>query len=269
MNRLSGQYVPAMRARRRLQKARALTQESQQLLGENERLRAEVTALRQALDVARLQTDLDRERVEALLHDTSHRIGNSLATVSSLLGLQLIRSTSDDVRQALEAARSRVHAIASSYRRLSPGTDQETASADEFLQDVLQDLARTASSEQAVSLVGEGDAIAINARDATTLGILVGELVTNALRHAFPHGRGGRILVLLQRDGAGVPRLRVIDDGVGMDSRARPGEGGLGSVIIKQLAQQFGGVPEYERRGEGGLEVSVPLPNMVRAKASG
>src|SRR5690606_7440274 len=84
---------------------------------------------------------ISRQRVEALLQDTNHRVGNSLATVSSLLALQVMRSRSDEVRDALEAARLRVHAIASAHRRLRLGDDLESASASEFLTAVIEDIA--------------------------------------------------------------------------------------------------------------------------------
>lgn len=226
-------------------------------------LESRLAGLTQSLDTARIHADRERERVETLLQDTSHRIGNSLATVSSLLGLQMLRSRSEEVKQALEAARSRVHAIASAHRRLRLGDDLETANAGDFLEAVLEDLARTTSSSKMVALVGEVDAIPISARHATTLGILIGELVSNALKHGYPDSRAGRILVRLQRDSVGVPILSVIDDGVGVDSPMLAGEGGLGSVIVKQLAQQFGGIPAYQQRETGGLVVSVPMPGLT------
>lgn len=243
----------------------ALAHNRNLLRSENELLESLVQERTQAVEEARAHAEHERARVEALLQDTNHRIGNSLATVSSLLGLQLIRSKSEEVRQALEAARSRVHAIASAHRRLRLGDDLETASADDFLDAVLDDLASTVTGTKAVTLTGEIDPIVISARDATTVGILVGELVTNALKHAFPAERGGHVIVRLRRDAAGVPILTVMDDGVGIASDSQPGEGGLGSVIIKQLATQFGGVPEYLRRDEGGLAVVVPLPGLDKA----
>ena len=235
-----------------------------ELAGQHARLAERTAALRDRQRLA----EGEQERLEALLQDTSHRIGNSLATVSSLLGLQMLRSPSAEVKQALEAARSRVHAIASTHRRLRLGDDLQTASADEFLDAVLEDMARTTASS-AVALVSEVDAIPISARDATTLGILIGELVSNAHRHGFPAGRVGRVLVRLQRDSGGMPVLSVVDDGVGMERLLAAGEGGLGSVIVKQLAQQFGGVPHYERSQAGGLAVSIALPGLVREPADG
>ena len=232
------------------------------LHSENEVLEAHVIDRTQALDEARIHAEQERQRVEALLQDASHRIGNSLATVSSLLGLQLLRTKSEEVRVALESARSRVHAIASAHRRLRLGHDLETASADEFLEAVLEDIAKTASGSKFVTIKGEFDPIMVGARDATTIGILLAELVTNALKHGFPDGRTGAIAVSLKPDATGVPVLMVVDDGVGPPEGQSLGEGGLGSVIVAQLANQFGGAPRYERRPEGGLSVSVPMPNI-------
>jgi two-component sensor histidine kinase/CHASE3 domain sensor protein len=239
----------------------ALARSKDQLRTENEILEAHVADRTRALEEAREHADRERQRVEALLRDANHRIGNSLATVSSLLGLQLLRSKSEEVRAALEAARSRVHSIASAHRRLRLGGDLETASADEFLDAVLEDIAATASDTRNIKLVGQFDPIVVSARDATTMGILVGELVTNAVKHAFPAGRAGTITVILKRDTAGVPLLNVVDDGVGI-AGDQPGEGGLGSVIVRQLAKQFGGEPHYEQRAGGGLSVRLPLPGI-------
>lgn len=238
------------------------------LQSQNEDLEAHIRADTLAADEAHVLVERESLRVEALLKDTSHRIGNSLSTVSSLLGLQLLNSNSQEVKQALEAARSRVHAIASAHRRLRLTDDLQTARTDELIEAVLHDLANTVSETQLVSLVGEIDPFVISARDATTIGILVAELVTNALNHAFPDGREGRIIVRLNRDADGVPTLSVIDDGVGIKRHCALGEGGLGSVIIEQLAHQFGGTPTYQRRAEGGLSVVVALPRIERRQAT-
>src|SRR5690606_2770117 len=99
-----------------------------------------------------------------------------------------------------------------------------------------------------------------------TIGILVGELVTNAVKHAFTGRERGLIEVILRRGEEGVPELAVVDDGVGLPGELPPGDGpGLGSVIVKQLAMQFGGEPRYERLPQGGLRVVVPLPDIEGA----
>ena len=249
------------------QQVGALSKTQSLLLGENEILDARVRERTQDLEEARQHAEHERQRVEALLQDASHRIGNSLATVSSLLGLQLLRSNSSEVRAALESARSRVHAIAAAHRRLRLGEDLETASAEDFLGAVLEDLATTIPSADRINLAGHFDPIVIRARDATTLGILLSELVTNAIKHAFPGGSGGAIEVQLTRVD-GVPTLLVRDNGAGLPAGSAQADDGLGAVIVRQLANQFDGVPQYENPETGGLLVSVPLPGLDGKKPS-
>ncbi|WP_338720592.1 CHASE3 domain-containing protein [Devosia sp. XK-2] len=255
-------YALLMRSQRQVS---ALAQRHLGLVSQNEALEAEIAERTRDIEEARAHAERERERVEALLQDTNHRIGNSLATVSSLLALQVMRTQSDDVRNALEAARSRVHAVASAHRRLRLGDDLETASADEFLAAVLEDIAETQIDSGRVLVRSELAPIEVGARDATTLGILVGELVTNALKHAFPGDRRGEILVTLARTEDDVPALSVKDNGVGIAPDGEMGETGLGSVIVRQLSSQFGGEPEYRAVESGGLEVTVLLPELGSA----
>lgn len=257
-------YALLMRTQKQVS---ALTQRHKGLLTQNEALEAEVAERTRDIEEARAHAERERQRVEALLQDTNHRIGNSLATVSSLLALQMMRSRSEDVRTALEAARLRVHAVASAHRRLRLGDDLETASADEFLSAVLEDIGETQTDGGRVILRGELDPIEVGARDATTLGILVGELVTNALKYAFPGDKRGEITVTLTRNDDNVPMLRVRDTGVGMPKVDDASETGLGSVIIKQLSEQFGGTPSYGSPPGGGTEVTIFLPALDGASA--
>jgi two-component sensor histidine kinase/CHASE3 domain sensor protein len=240
----------------------AMAQRHRGLINQKEALEAEVAERTRAIEEARAHAERERLRVETLLQDTSHRIGNSLATVSSLLALQLMRTRSEEVRTALESARLRVHAIASAHRRLRLGEDMETASANEFLSAVLEDIATTQTDSGRITIEGNIEAIEVSARDATTLGILVGEFVTNALKHGFPDGRHGKVDVSLYRDAEGVPTLKVSDDGIGLPEDQ--GEGGLGSVIISQLSGQFGGAPAYSKSGDSGLTVIVALPALSK-----
>lgn len=229
------------------------------LLLQKEELEAHVRARTAEVEEARAHAERERARVETLLQDTNHRIGNSLATVSSLLGLQLTRTGSSEVRMALEAAQSRVQAIASAHRRLRLGDDLETTDAAEFLDAVINDLRKTQPSDRRVSFETDFDSLTISARDATTIGIVMGELLTNAIKHAFPNNQPGRIWVRLKRD-SNIVRLIVEDDGRGLPRDFDQRGGGLGAMIIRQLARQFGGEPEFGTREGGGTMVTVALP---------
>ncbi len=246
----------------------ALTLRQHGLVSQNEALEQEVAERTQAIQEARDHAEREQQRVEALLQDANHRIGNSLATVSSLLALQLMRTRSQEVKVALEAARLRVHAIASAHRRLRLGDDLESASAEDFLAAVLDDIEGTQAERSRIAVRGEIEPIVVGARDATTLGILVGELVTNALKHAFPDGRRGTIIVALFRNDEGVPTLKVEDDGVGLPDGTEASDGGLGSVIVRQLSDQFGGKPTYTKGLNGGLAVVIALPALEKVWTS-
>jgi len=237
----------------------AFWSEQNWLVSHNEELEASVRERAAALEEAKAHAERERARVETLLQDTNHRIGNSLATVSSLLGLQVNRTHSPEVKVALEAAQSRVQTIASGHRRLRLGDDLETTRADEFLSAVMEDLQTTQVHKDNLTFETDFDPIVINARDATTLGIILGELVTNALKHAFVNGRAGHLSARLKRLDDGRASLCVEDNGVGLPIADGRGDGGLGSMIIRQLANQFGGEPRYEARADGGTSVTIIL----------
>lgn len=251
------------RAQRRVSE---LAQRESRLIEQNEELEAHIRARTVEVEEARGRAERERARLETLLQDTNHRIGNSLATVSSLLGLQLARSGSDEVKSALEAAQGRVHAIASAHRRLRLGADLETTDAADFLSAVVDDLTTTVPADKPIAFHHDLTPMELPARDATTLGIVVSELVTNAVKHAFSPGSGGNIWIRFLRSGDGAPELRVEDDGHGLPEAAPTGSG-LGALIIKQLARQFGGVPEYGPREGGGTLVRVQLPNLGTSRA--
>lgn len=247
------------------QQVTALARTQTALRLQNEELEAHVRARTVEAEEARAHAERERARVEALLRDTNHRIGNSLATVSSLLGLQLTRSESEEVRAALEAAQSRVQAIASAHRRLRLGDDLETTEAGEFLAAVIEDMRKTQPPDRGIRFETEFDSLVINGRDATTLGIVLGELLTNAVKHAFPDQRTGCIWARLKVDADGAAALIVEDDGCGLPDDAEQLEKGLGSMIVRQLARQFGGEPSFAVREGGGAVVSVALPALGKA----
>ncbi len=239
----------------------ALAQQQNRLRSANEELEAHVRERTAEVEEARGHAERERARLETLLQDTNHRIGNSLATVSSLLGLQLARTSSDEVRNALEAAQRRVQAIASGHRRLRLGADLETTDAAEFLADVIDDLAAQMPPGKPVTFEKHLEPMIIPARDATTLGIVVSELVTNALKHAFTAGQAGTVAIRFERPEGGVTSLTVEDNGSGI--AAGDGQEGLGALIVKQLARQFGGTePEYRAREGGGTAITVRLPRL-------
>lgn len=167
------------------------------LHSENIALEARVKERTQELERARNHAEKERQRVEMLLQDVSHRIGNSLGTVSSLLGLQLNRSDNEEVRSVLGAARDRIQTISTAHRRLRLSDDMETTLLAEFLSSVVHDveLAMPLELRENITIHTNFKECRLSSRDATTLGIILGELLTNSLKHAFPDKRSGDIYI--------------------------------------------------------------------------
>ncbi|BBL53797.1 hypothetical protein MF1_10550 [Bartonella quintana] len=234
------------------------------LHSENIALEARVKERTQELEKARNHAEKERQRVEMLLQDASHRIGNSLGTVSSLLGVQLNRSTNEEVRSVLGAARDRIQTISTAHRRLRLSDDMETTLLAEFLSSVVHDVELAVPFElrENITIHTSFKECRLSSRDATTLGIILGELLTNSLKHAFPDKRSGHIYISFGPQEDGQLMLIVEDNGVGMKHQTSEQKTGLGRVVVEQLCMQFGEKPIFETSALGGTKILIPLPKL-------
>lgn len=241
-----------------------LSATKQKLNEENIELESKIMERTKDLENARLHAEKERQRVELLLQDTSHRVGNSLATVASLLSLQANRSKNEKVAHALISARDRIQTIASAHRRLRLGTDMETTKVNEFLQSVIHDIELSMPNEikKRVSIVPELQSFSFSSRDATTLGIVVGELLTNAIKHAFPPPKTGEIHVFFGKRYNGPLCLIIEDNGTGFCQKNDTKQTGLGLLVAKQLCIQFDCEPIYEIVETGGTKVTIDLSSI-------
>ncbi len=251
--------------------ARVLFEGQSALLSEKELLEQRVSERTAELEKERGIAERERQRVEILLQDSNHRIGNSLATVSSLLGLQLRQTRSEEARSALSAARDRVQTVSTAHRRLRLGEDMESTRIDEFLETVIEDIRNAIGEDRKISFQTDFAPLDLKARDVTTVGIILGELITNAVKHAFKGRQEGQIAVSVRYDGeTGIPALIVEDNGVGWqrgDAENAKEQTGLGTLVVEQLCMQFGEKPVYEISESGsGTRVIVRLSSLAKAK---
>ena len=181
--------------------------------------------------------DLLRERAN-LLDEMQHRVANSLQIIASVLLLKARAVKSEETRRHLNDAHSRVMSIAAVQQHL------QFTTGDVVVGPYLTKLCGSLSS----SIIEEGRGLTISvvsqqavvkAREAVSLGLVVTELVINALKHGFPDGREGliRIRYAVEPDGW---VLTVADDGVGMGANQPVTKGGLGTSIVQGLARQLG-----------------------------
>jgi two-component sensor histidine kinase len=200
--------------------------------------------IRKARDDAEAEVHASRDRYaalaaerEVLLREVNHRVGNSLQIIASLLHLQANSSTQDGVKAALTNAMGRVAAVAQVHRRLYTSHDLKSVLLNQYLEALLEDLRRSAEGNKMSRLTLRAEPIEIDPDRAVAIGIIVNELVMNAVKYAYPDG-AGPIHVVLGGHGDDL-ELSIADDGVGLNVKTDPRSTGMGQRIVTAMAQKL------------------------------
>jgi len=197
---------------------------------------------------------------QLLLFDINHRVKNHLQSIVGLLSLAAARITDvDGARTALRAAATRLVVLGKVYTKLQIGIG--SASAVEvrgFVEELCGDLASSIADPDKVSISVDIVDGLINSDKAVTLGLIVNELVQNALKYAFPGDATGCVHVRLANHG-GAHQLTVDDDGVGLKTANR--DGGAGQLLVRALVSQLNG--QIEVSGSTGTRFTITLPALA------
>ena len=158
---------------------------------------------------------------ELLLKEVHHRVKNNLQLVSSLLGIQSRRAADPNTQRSLEDASARVTAIAELHRNLYRGDRPDRVEISSYLRQLCEDLS-SASPQSADGVKLLTEPMELPADTVVPLALIVSELFTNALKHAYVDGRTGRVTVTQQRLPNGGARVVVADDGPGKPANSPP-----------------------------------------------
>ncbi|MEO6396061.1 MAG: sensor histidine kinase [Devosia sp.] len=213
-----------------------------------------ITDVTDARLIEKVKEDLVREKA-VLLQELQHRVANSLQIIASVLMQSARRVQSDETRGYLHDAHHRIMSVASMQRQLAV-TRQGSVELRPYFTELCASIgASMIRDHKMVTLNVEIDDAAVAAEISVSLGLIVTELVINALKHAFPAGRHGRIVVRYTSDEQGWG-LTVADDGVGMEPNTTAVKPGLGTSIIEALTAQLGGELVVASSAKG-TEVSI------------
>ena len=205
--------------------------------GNHVRLLVAITDVTVARAEALERENLIREK-DTLLQEVQHRVANSLQIIASILMQSARRVQSIEARGHLRDAHSRVMSIASVQRLLLASTFDDV-DIGVYLRQLCQSLAASMISESnRLSITVSADSTKMPANLSVSLGLIVTELVINSLKHAFSESATGRMEVSFHST-AGGWNLAVSDNGSGMPSGKATAPAGLGSSIIRALAQQL------------------------------
>lgn len=193
---------------------------------------------------------------DLLLRETNHRCCNDLQLVVSLLALQSRRADSDETREALADVMERVAILA---RARSAQHRERTLSLEAALRQVCEALQPQAEPRSIlISLEARYEARELSAAHTTTLGLVVNELTTNAIKHAFDDGGSGVIRVSIGRNASGDVVIVVEDNGRPFTD-ALAGSEGLGMGLAKRLMASIGGLFIPPPEGSKAFELRVPV----------
>ncbi|MFC4294883.1 sensor histidine kinase [Novosphingobium tardum] len=206
-------------------------------------------ARRQAFDLLAEREMRIAER-DMLLEEVDHRLKNNLAMLSGLLALQVRETTNDEVKEVLTRAAARLQSISDAYEslRYEPGSIT-VVDAEVLLNRLCASLRGALGLDRDIRLEVEAESCLISRDRAAALALLVNELVTNAVKHAFRERGSGTIRVSLTRLGHGSASLVIADDGRGL----HPGGAatGKGHKLLQALAEMAGASLEIRSGADG------------------
>jgi two-component sensor histidine kinase len=196
---------------------------------------------------------------EVLLREIHHRVKNNLQVIQSLLSLQAGKIKDPEAQEAFKESGDRVRSMALVHEKLYQSADLCYIDMVDYLSKLGPRLFQASQiSLEKVKLKLDVETIRVGIDRAIPLGLILNELITNALKHAFSDGREGQIRVWLAQD-EGMIRLTVGNNGVGFPETVnfRKSES-MGFQIITALVEQLGGTIELNR--EGGTEFKITFP---------
>jgi two-component sensor histidine kinase len=203
--------------------------------------------------IANLELERRVQEKDILLSEIHHRVKNSLKVVSSLLNLEAARIQDPIVCEMLMTTQNRVRSMAQIHQTLYQSKDFAEVDFHAFLQSFVPTLVQSYSLQQEqIALNFQVCEVRLPIDAAVPCGLIVNELITNALKHAFPDGRRGTIQITCSQQEGGWAVLAVEDDGVGLprDFSFERSET-LGVQLVTMLAGQLGGKVVVEGSAEG------------------
>ena len=196
---------------------------------------------------------------EILLKEVHHRVKNNLQVISSLLSLQADRLKDDQLKPILAESQSRVRAMALVHEKLYRSENLSKINFGEYLKTMTDDLFRS-HGKPGVTVDVSMQAVLLQIDLAIPCGLIVNELVTNALKHAFPDGRKGTVTIALQKTGEATAELCVQDNGIGFPlGKALDQKATMGMMLIDSLAEQVSGTVRVENSGGTRFTLTIPV----------
>jgi two-component sensor histidine kinase len=194
-------------------------------------------------DLANKNNLLDKRNAEneLLLKEIHHRVKNNLEMVKSLIALQSAQIDDPATKDAMIASQNRVQSMGIIHQKLYQGTNLGSIEMKDYFLNLGEGILDTFNAEERVKIECAMDDLDLDVDTAVPIGLIVNELLTNALKYAFPKNEQGTIHISLEKSADNNLKLRIKDNGVGKVVGMAPKGTGFGTQLVQLLTQQLNG----------------------------
>ncbi len=195
---------------------------------------------RKALGILNSELDAKNKQNELLLKEIHHRVKNNLEMVKSLIALQSAKLEDGASKEAMLASQNRVQSMGIIHQKLYQGENLGSIEMKDYFMNLSDGVLDTFNAEEKVKIECAMDDLNLDVDTAVPIGLIVNELLTNALKYAFPDGVKGQINISLTKQDNSL-LLKVSDNGIGKTDGLKPKGTGFGTQLIQLLTQQLNG----------------------------
>ena len=251
----------------RLKDGRILDRYSSPMFGEKQRYFGRVWYFRDITDLKKSEADLlsSLHDKELLLKEIHHRVKNNLQTIASLLYLQSLSTDDEAIKKLLNEARSRVYAMGLIHQKLYQSADITRIPFTDYISQLIEYLKESYGVDETkirISISVKPEDLFFDLDTGIPCGLIINELVMNALKYAFRNRPGGTITIHMSRDETGQNLLIVSDDGHGIsEDFDLTTMKSLGMTIVASLVRQLGGTMEMIRHP--GTTITIRFPTQA------
>lgn len=204
-------------------------------------------------------TESLREK-EVLIKEIHHRVKNNLQVISSIFNLQSAFTTEERIKEVLRESQNRIKSMAYIHESLYKTSNLGQIDFEQYVKELGKNLIHSyAINDRPISLLTETESVYLDLDIAIPCGLIVNELISNSLKHAFVGRKRGIIAIALKNNQDNV-RLRLSDDGIGIETKIFNKEiGSLGIQLVQTLSEQIKGVISVDNSLGTSVEICFPF----------
>ncbi|NRA91537.1 MAG: tetratricopeptide repeat protein [Psychroserpens sp.] len=212
-----------------------------------------------------LNQELDKKNQQnkLLLKEIHHRVKNNLELVKSLIALQSANLEDSATKDAMMASQNRVQSMGIIHQKLYQGEQLGSIDMKDYFLNLGDGILDTFDADDKVKIECAMEKLELDVDTAVPIGLIVNELLTNALKYAFPDDRKGNIQISLKRTNPEILTLKVVDNGIGKTEGTIPKGTGFGSQLVQLLTHQLNG--QLEEEASNGTAIKIEFKINVAA----